>query len=87
MIRKATEADIDAVASIYAHSHSAEEEGKAVIGWIRGVYPERQTALPEQQPPLPLAADWLLHIPAPEQRQASQPAPAAADARVSAPAR
>ena len=45
MIRKATEADIDAVASIYAHIHSAEEEGKAVIGWIRGVYPERQTAL------------------------------------------
>ena len=45
MIREATEADIDAVASIYGHIHSAEEQGEAVIGWIRGVYPERQTAL------------------------------------------
>lgn len=45
MIRKATAADIDAVASVYEHIHTAEESGEASIGWIRGVYPERETAL------------------------------------------
>ena len=45
MIRKATAADIDAVASVYEHIHTAEETGEASIGWIRGVYPERETAL------------------------------------------
>jgi len=45
MIRKATAADIDAIESIYDHIHSAEERGEAVIGWGRGVYPVRATAL------------------------------------------
>ena len=45
MIRKATLTDIDAIASIYDHIHTAEESGEATIGWIRGVYPERETAL------------------------------------------
>lgn len=45
MIRKAAAADIDAVASVYEHIHTAEEAGEASIGWIRGVYPERETAL------------------------------------------
>lgn len=45
MIRKATLTDIDAIASIYNHIHTAEESGEATIGWIRGVYPERETAL------------------------------------------
>lgn len=44
MIRKATEKDIDAVAGIYARIHTAEEKGEAVIGWRRGIYPERETA-------------------------------------------
>ena len=45
MIRKAAAADIDAVASVYERIHTAEEAGEASIGWIRGVYPERVTAL------------------------------------------
>lgn len=45
MIRKAALADIDAITSIYDHIHTAEESGEAAVGWIRGVYPERETAL------------------------------------------
>lgn len=45
MIRKAALTDIDAIALIYEHIHTAEESGEATIGWIRGVYPERETAL------------------------------------------
>lgn len=45
MIRKAAPTDIDAIASIYDHIHTAEEKGEAAVGWIRGVYPERETAL------------------------------------------
>ena len=43
-IRKATQADIPAVAAIYDHILTEEEAGRATIGWIRGVYPTRQTA-------------------------------------------
>ena len=43
--RKATINDIDAVESIYEAIHDQEESGVATIGWIRGVYPTRQTAL------------------------------------------
>ena len=43
-IRKAVSADLDAVALIYSHIHTEEEQGRAVIGWQRGVYPERETA-------------------------------------------
>ena len=44
-IRKGTEKDIDAVAAIYERTHTAEENGTAVIGWKRGIYPLRETAL------------------------------------------
>jgi len=44
-VRKATADDIDAVAKIYDKIHTAEENGDAVVGWVRGVYPERETAL------------------------------------------
>lgn len=44
MVRRAGTADIDAVAAIYAHVHDSEEQGRAVIGWVRGVYPTRDTA-------------------------------------------
>lgn len=44
-IRKALAEDIDAVTMIYDKIHTAEEAGKAVIGWERGIYPERATAL------------------------------------------
>ena len=43
-IRKAASADLDAVALTYSHIHTEEEQGRAVIGWQRGVYPERETA-------------------------------------------
>ena len=44
MIRKAVEADIPAVAAIYDKLHTEEENGRATIGWIRGVYPTEETA-------------------------------------------
>ena len=44
MIRRAKEADISAVAAIYDKLHTEEEAGRAVIGWIRGVYPTEDTA-------------------------------------------
>ncbi len=43
-ICKAAAGDLDAVAAIYEHVHDEEESGRAVIGWIRGVYPTRATA-------------------------------------------
>lgn len=44
-IRRAVFSDIDAVSGIYERIHSAEERGLLSIGWQRGVYPERETAL------------------------------------------
>ena len=45
VIRKATAKDIDAVEEIYNEIHTAEEENKQQIGWIRSVYPVRDTAV------------------------------------------
>lgn len=42
--RKATEKDIDKITEIYSDIHTEEESGRAVIGWIREVYPTRATA-------------------------------------------
>ena len=39
-IRRGTKEDIAQVAAIYDHILTEEEEGRAVIGWIRGVYPD-----------------------------------------------
>ena len=44
MFRKATMADAAAIAAIYDELHTAEEEGRARIGWVRGVYPVRRPA-------------------------------------------
>ena len=44
IIRKATAEDLDSVSSIYSKIHTAEEKGQVVIGWKRGVYPEKVTA-------------------------------------------
>ena len=44
MIRKAVPSDLDGVEAIYNELHQAEEDGTAVIGWIRGIYPVRATA-------------------------------------------
>lgn len=43
-IRKAAAADIPGIAEIYERIHTEEENGRASIGWIRGVYPVRKTA-------------------------------------------
>ena len=43
-IRKATLQDLDDVAAVYEAIHDAEESGSAEIGWVRGVYPTRDTA-------------------------------------------
>ena len=45
LIRKAIENDAQAVAFIYEEIHTEEENGRAVIGWSRNVYPTLQTAL------------------------------------------
>lgn len=44
IIRKATSEDIDAVEKLYDEIHTAEESHKQTIGWIRGIYPVRDTA-------------------------------------------
>ena len=44
MIRRATEADTEAVETLYDDIHTAEEMGTLTTGWIRGVYPVRATA-------------------------------------------
>ena len=44
IIRKASEKDISSVAAVYDAIHTAEEAGKATIGWVRGVYPTEKTA-------------------------------------------
>ena len=44
IIRKANMQDIDAVERLYDATHTAEETGKQITGWIRGVYPVRATA-------------------------------------------
>lgn len=43
-IRRAVLADIPRIAAIYDHILTEEEQGRAVVGWIRGVYPTEQTA-------------------------------------------
>ncbi len=45
MIRKATSKDIDGIVAIYNKVLDQEEKGKASIGWQRGVYPTKDTAL------------------------------------------
>ena len=43
-IRKATENDLEAVSQIYENILAAQDKGEMFVGWIRGVYPTRQTA-------------------------------------------
>ena len=44
MIRKATREDIPAVEALYDEIHTREEAREVTTGWIRGVYPVRETA-------------------------------------------
>ncbi len=43
-IRKGT-VDLDQIAAIYDRILTSEEQGKTVIGWIRGIYPTEDTAI------------------------------------------
>ncbi|MBQ7822072.1 MAG: GNAT family N-acetyltransferase [Clostridia bacterium] len=45
IFRKALESDIDAISEIYSDTHTEIEEGRASTGWVRGVYPTKETAL------------------------------------------
>ena len=44
-VRKATCEDIPAIAGLYDEIHSREEAGETTTGWLREVYPVRQTAV------------------------------------------
>ena len=44
MFRQAVPGDLDQIAAIYDAIHTEEESGRATIGWIRAIYPTRQTA-------------------------------------------
>lgn len=44
MFRKATLQDLDGICQIYDDIHTEEEAGRATIGWVRSIYPTRQTA-------------------------------------------
>ena len=44
IFRKASPADIPAIAEIYEAVHTEEEAGRTSVGWIRDVYPTRKTA-------------------------------------------
>ena len=45
VIRQAREADLDAVEAIYDQLHTLEEQKVIRTGWIRHVYPTRDTAM------------------------------------------
>ena len=44
IIRKATAEDIPAIAGIYKEIHDREAAGETTTGWLRDVYPTRETA-------------------------------------------
>lgn len=45
IFRKAIENDIESITSIYEEVHEEIESGKIWIGWIKGVYPTRDTVV------------------------------------------
>lgn len=45
VIRQALSDDIDDVERIYDEIHAEEEQGRLTVGWKRGVYPTRETAV------------------------------------------
>ena len=44
IFRLAQTRDLDGVAAIYSAIHDMEEAGQAEIGWVRTIYPTRETA-------------------------------------------
>ena len=45
MFRLAQEKDLDAIAQIYSDIHDQEESHEVTIGWVRSIYPTRDTAV------------------------------------------
>ena len=43
--RKADVRDLDRIAEIYNRILDLEEAGKATVGWVRDIYPTKETAL------------------------------------------
>lgn len=44
MFRKADMKDLDRITEIYDEIHTEEESGRSVTGWIREIYPTKETA-------------------------------------------
>ena len=44
-VRKAGASDIDSIEQIYERAHDDEQRGASTVGWVRGIYPTRQTAI------------------------------------------
>ena len=44
IFRKADNNDLEAIVSIYDHTHDAEEAGLTTTGWVREIYPVRAVA-------------------------------------------
>ena len=44
-IRESSQADIDQIERIYDRILDEEEAGNTTIGWVRGIYPTRSTAV------------------------------------------
>ena len=45
MIHKANQNDLEAVIRLYEDIHDAEEAGAITVGWKRGIYPSRESAV------------------------------------------
>lgn len=45
MVRKANGGDIDRVVEIYENIFNAQDRGELTVGWVRGIYPSRASAL------------------------------------------
>ena len=45
LFRKAGVQDLDQIAAIYDRIHTLEEAGPVTTGWVRHIYPTRDTAL------------------------------------------
>ncbi|MBQ2887577.1 MAG: GNAT family N-acetyltransferase [Firmicutes bacterium] len=43
-VLKARKADLDSIEKIYGHIHDGEEQGLTTTGWLRNIYPTRETA-------------------------------------------
>lgn len=44
MIRKANLSDMDRIVEIYENIFRAQDRGELTVGWVRGIYPSRETA-------------------------------------------